>query len=205
MTTAQVNLYPDIAPPPGAEFADDWEGDSPHRVIVGFDRTVTDHTARVYAVVIQMADGSIDEGLIEGPHANIADGERSGIENLNSDQARELAAALLEAADEIDEWVARMTTEVCGISWCGHDVPGHLEHNWTDGVIVVEPGRPTKRVYTWLSIQEGFEKPLLIGIEDPNDDSSGAEAWLSIEDAEYLRDALSKAISYASRSTEVNR
>jgi hypothetical protein len=106
-TTAQINPYPDIAPPVGAEFADDWVGEPPYRVIFGVDRTVTDHAARVYAVVVQLADGSIDEGLIEGPHVNITDGEGSGIEDLNSDQARELASALLEAADEIDGWAAR--------------------------------------------------------------------------------------------------
>jgi hypothetical protein len=99
MTTAQINSHPDIAPPAGAEFVDDWVGDPPYRVVFGVDRTVTDHAARVYAVVIQLADGSIDGGLIEGPHVNIADGEGSGLEDLNSDQARELAAALFRAAD----------------------------------------------------------------------------------------------------------
>jgi hypothetical protein len=99
-----------------------------------------------------------------------------------------------------------VTAGVCGFSWCDHDVPGHLEHNWTDGVTAADvTGRRTRRVYTWVSIQQGFDEPLLIGVEDPNDDSSGAEAWLSVEDAEYLRDALSEAISYAIRSTEVNR
>jgi hypothetical protein len=108
MTTAQLNPYPDIVPLPGADFVGDWQGgDPPHRVIFGVDRTVTDHTVRVYASAVQLADGTTDDHLIEGPRVYVQDGEKFGLEGLNSDQARELAAVLLVTAAEIDGWVAR--------------------------------------------------------------------------------------------------
>jgi hypothetical protein len=92
-----------------------------------------------------------------------------------------------------------MTAGVCGFAWCGGETPGHLEHNWTDGVISTDcMSRRTRRVYTYVSIQEGFDEPLLIGVEDPTDDDGpSAEAWMSIEEAEYLRDALTTAIGHA--------
>lgn len=98
---------PDVAPPPGADWVDDWEPDPAHRVVFGVDRTVTDHTARVYASAIQLADGSVDQGLIEGPSVYVAFGKSTGLGPLNSDQTRELAAVLLETVAEIDRWAQR--------------------------------------------------------------------------------------------------
>ncbi|MBB5162492.1 hypothetical protein [Mycobacterium sp. AZCC_0083] len=101
--------YLNITPPAGADTVDIWEGEPASRVIFGVDRTVTDHAVRVYASVVQLADGTIDDGAVDtdGPHVWVADGERSGLGALNSDQARELAAVLLEAAAEVDGWTAR--------------------------------------------------------------------------------------------------
>lgn len=104
MTTTA--LSPAISPPPGTDFACPWEGDPPHRTVFGVDRTITDSDARVYAAAIQLADGTVDDGTIEPPCLYVCDGERDGI-HLNSDQARELAAALLQTANEIDGWVNR--------------------------------------------------------------------------------------------------
>jgi hypothetical protein len=61
---------------------------------------VSDHAVRVYSLGSQGIDGRIS-GLVV-----VADGEDRGFD-LNSDQARELAAALLEAADEVDRWAGR--------------------------------------------------------------------------------------------------
>jgi len=96
----------DVPPPPGTDLACPWEGDPAYRTVFGVDRTVTDSTARVYIAAIQRADGSIDGGDIEAPGLYVCDGERDGL-HLNSDQARELAAALLQAAAELDGWVQR--------------------------------------------------------------------------------------------------
>jgi hypothetical protein len=107
-TAAQINPYPDIAPPAGARPIEDWQAiePQPYRVVIGDDRTVTDHKLRVSPTAIQLADGSIDDGTtIEAPSVYVFDlGESSP---LNSDQARELAAALLEAAAVLDGWMAR--------------------------------------------------------------------------------------------------
>jgi hypothetical protein len=107
-TTVQINPYPDIRPPSGATTVDDWQSfdPQPYRVVIGADRTVTDHVARVSPSAIQWADGSIDgHGEIELPHVYVFGLDETG--PLNSDQARELAAALLETAAEIDGWVSR--------------------------------------------------------------------------------------------------
>jgi hypothetical protein len=58
----------------------------------------------VLASVIQFADGAIDRaGLIAAPLVHVEAYWESG---LTLKQTRELAAALLEAADEFDGWTA---------------------------------------------------------------------------------------------------
>jgi hypothetical protein len=81
----------------------------PYRFVTFTDRTVTDHPARVSIQAAQWADGSLADGT--GAEGNGAEGngvEAPGIavrkawDPLNSDQARELAAALLAAAADLD-------------------------------------------------------------------------------------------------------
>ena len=56
----------------------------------------------VQASAVQFADGSIDDGGVhEPPHVYLGD------DGLTSAQARELAAALLDTADEVDRWAQR--------------------------------------------------------------------------------------------------
>jgi hypothetical protein len=106
MTTA-TNPHPDVALPDGAHTLATWEDDDPqpYRVIEGADRKITDHRLTVSPSAVQWADGSVDDGRIEGPHIyvfNLGEGDP-----LNSDQARELAAVLLETAAQLDGWVQR--------------------------------------------------------------------------------------------------
>lgn len=89
----------DIPVPDRIESVGRW-GDG-YRDIFGFDRTITDHPARVYSLASQRADGAIDLALVV-----VARGEEAAFE-FNSDQARELAAALLQTAGEIDGWMAK--------------------------------------------------------------------------------------------------
>jgi hypothetical protein len=89
--------FPDIPLPAGADFGGTWDPDG-HRDVFGIDRTVTDHKVRLYSFVSQSTDGAIELACVV-----VADGEREGFD-LNSDQARELAAVLLEAAAELDGW-----------------------------------------------------------------------------------------------------
>lgn len=93
----EPSTSPDVPLPAGAH-ADVWEPESDKRVrlIFGARRPVTDHSVSVLAGALQYDDGRVEElRVILGDH------------DLNSDQARELASALLEAAAEIDRWAAR--------------------------------------------------------------------------------------------------
>ncbi|HEY2085721.1 MAG TPA: hypothetical protein VGH54_06775, partial [Mycobacterium sp.] len=106
MTTATTtpNPFPDVPLPAGADFGDIWEGegDDVHRVVMGDTRGITDTDVIVWTSAIQYWDGSIDtDGEIEKPALHIDAGAGADISSLNSDQARELAAALLEAAAEL--------------------------------------------------------------------------------------------------------
>src|ERR1700729_1059198 len=93
--------------PTGATKVHDWarpRGGMPYRFITFTDRTVTDHLVRVSIHAFQWADGSLADGAgaegngVEAPGIAVLEAS----DPLNSDQARELAAALLAAADEID-------------------------------------------------------------------------------------------------------
>jgi hypothetical protein len=89
--------------PAGADFGDVWGlhiRQGAYRVVTGPNRGVTDSDdAALWISGIQFWDGSIDgDGVIETPAVHVEGGR------LNSDQARELAAALLEAAAVRDGW-----------------------------------------------------------------------------------------------------
>jgi hypothetical protein len=84
----------------------------PYRTLVGANRKVSGRGSPgdgsladevlVGTTAIQFADGHLDDGTeVEPPHVYVAD------HGLTSAQARRLAAEILEAADEIDGWVAR--------------------------------------------------------------------------------------------------
>jgi hypothetical protein len=104
MTT--YDIAPDVPVPPGAR-PDAWQDDSPfaYRVLLGevrgIDGVDTDHVC-VQPTAIQFADGRVDGGSVhEPPHVYLRD------DALSAAQARELAALLIEAADEVDGWLAR--------------------------------------------------------------------------------------------------
>jgi hypothetical protein len=65
---------------------------------LGDDRGVTEHNLVVHTVAIQFADGRIENGRIKA--ATVYSGR-----GLSTTQARELAAALLKAADQLDGWI----------------------------------------------------------------------------------------------------
>lgn len=92
MTTATPISH---VPVPGSGHAGVWEVESNERVrlIYSDPRRVIDHDVLVQSGALQYDDGRIEEPrVILGEH------------DLNSDQARELASALLEVADEVDRW-----------------------------------------------------------------------------------------------------
>jgi|ERR1700712_485700 hypothetical protein len=91
----------EVPPPTGAAHVASWEQDQPmpSRSFFGVPRGVSGRTTVVGTAGHQWADGSIESGA----SIDII-GLRDG---LSSGQARELASALLEAADEVDEWLSR--------------------------------------------------------------------------------------------------
>jgi hypothetical protein len=93
-----VSKITDVPLPPGAVFADIWKGHDPERVVSGPRRGITDADVVVWTTSIQRADGRISTEP-EPPLVHIS----RGVE-LNSDQARELAALLLEIAAQMDRW-----------------------------------------------------------------------------------------------------
>ena len=100
-----TNTIPDVPIPSGVARSDEWQDDTPrpYRLLFGELRNIGGvKFTTVQATAIQFADGSIDDGSMhEPPHVYLGD------DGLTSVQARELAAALIETADEVDRWAQR--------------------------------------------------------------------------------------------------
>jgi hypothetical protein len=103
MTTS--NPYPHVPLPAGTEDDGIWTDDDPqpYRVIHGVPRGVTGHELALQTSALQWADGSINT-TDDPPRVSIDIYYDDG---LTSAQARDLAASLIEAADEIDRWATR--------------------------------------------------------------------------------------------------
>jgi hypothetical protein len=98
MTSSIIESAREAPLPVGAAFGAPWEPDESmaSRPFFGVPRAISGSTIVVGTVGHQWSDGSIE------PVAGI---EVIGLLRcLNSDQARELGLALLEAADEVDGW-----------------------------------------------------------------------------------------------------
>jgi hypothetical protein len=100
MPTTTTHCSPSVPLPSGVAAAGSWQLNDPlpYRVVLGEDRGITDHNVVVHTVAVQFADGRIEDGRIKA--ATVYSGR-----GLTSAQARELAAALLEAADQLDGWI----------------------------------------------------------------------------------------------------
>jgi len=96
---------PHDVPIPAGAHADDWQDDAPqpYRILFGELRNTdgVEYTT-VQATAVQYADGRIDDGSVHEPPSVYL-----GDDALSSSQARALAAALIETADEVDGWVTR--------------------------------------------------------------------------------------------------
>jgi hypothetical protein len=88
----------DVPVPAEIQMVDEWDSEG-YRDIFGFDRTVADHSACVYTMASQSSDGTVSDGAV-----HVANGEDAALLPLSADQARELAALLIKAAAELDEW-----------------------------------------------------------------------------------------------------
>ena len=98
---------PHDVPVPAGFRADEWQGDIPfpYRVLLGevrgIDGVDTDLVC-VQPTAIQFSDGRVDVGSVhEPPSVYLRD------DALSTAQARDLAAVLIEVADELDRWAAK--------------------------------------------------------------------------------------------------
>ncbi len=91
---------PNVSPPPGAHFVDDWQPEQ-YRMVLGPKRDVAGEV-EVWTSVAQRTDGTIDTGgQIETPLVHVDTKGRFG---LTVEQARELAGVILDAVNELDGW-----------------------------------------------------------------------------------------------------
>ncbi|VBA60295.1 hypothetical protein [Mycobacterium attenuatum] len=108
MTTTPTNPFPNVPLPPGAVYAALWEDaatDRPWRVVNSATRGVEGKSdIQVWVAAVQYADGSLDQNDAIDRASVWIDACQ---EALSARQARELADALLAAADELDGWAKR--------------------------------------------------------------------------------------------------
>lgn len=103
-TNAAAALYADVPAPPDATFVDDWmewgEDDSYSRSFGGTKRVIDPYWF-VDINGVQYSDGRIERTIRADTTEEFNDGE------MTAAQARLIAAAIIEAADELDREVAR--------------------------------------------------------------------------------------------------
>ena len=106
MPTTTTHRYPNVPLPTGVAAVFDWRPNDPlpYRVVLGAGRGVSDHNVVVHTSAIQFADGRIDDSGIAAPSVTVSHACYNG-RGLSRTQARELAARLLEAAEELDGWI----------------------------------------------------------------------------------------------------
>lgn len=198
MTTADTAH---VALPPGAVPGDedDWKNwNYEYRVISSADFIVAGTDVEIHASGLQLPDGTVDDGT--GPADEAPKVWINNAYALTPTQAREMAAQLCHFAGVIDRWSGGAGAPVsdCEFEWCGNTGDRHKEHTWTDGVDGSSLAGKLRRVSVWNSIDVQFAEPIMIGIEgDPTETDDGEEAWLSLDQAVYLRDTLSRAIENA--------
>jgi hypothetical protein len=107
-TTAPTNPYPDVALPPGAAAnEDEWAAwDNQCRIIHGPTRTITKDVF-VQSTAVQLPDGTFEYDDGQGGEAPSVTVCCDWSHNLTTALARQLAEAILAAADEVDGWAAR--------------------------------------------------------------------------------------------------
>jgi hypothetical protein len=119
-TTAQINRDLDVPLPPGAKPSEWWDvdaGEETFRCVETPARLIGASRTRVYSHCTQWEDGRVDDGTTDsGFHSapgvsldlidDHGDATDTGI-TFTSAEARAAAAALIDAADEIDGWAAR--------------------------------------------------------------------------------------------------
>lgn len=100
--TATTNSYPHIQVPPGADFADDWQPQG-YRIVYGCRREVGGGI-EVSASVAQLADGTINRSSEKYDPPLVHVDAIGGDFELTTEQAREMAGAIVDTVNELDGW-----------------------------------------------------------------------------------------------------
>jgi hypothetical protein len=110
--TTTTNPYPNVSPPPGAVWAEEWQPEG-HRHYRNFDaeeRSIGD-SIRVWAHGVQHDDGRIDDGTADQTPSSVLPAYLSMASTGRTPSAATRRAVspnvLVMAADEIDRWSAR--------------------------------------------------------------------------------------------------
>jgi hypothetical protein len=122
----------DIQPPAGATVESDWDvWDGECRIVVGRTRLVGD-VAEICTSAQQNRNGEIETGGHDFPRVVMERHARD--RGWTADEARQVAALLIEAAGELDNWTRPQSARnTCGHSWCCSDHErGAFEH-WGEG------------------------------------------------------------------------
>lgn len=200
----------DVPLPAGASPSDEgWDG--PYRVVYGVEHKIVDSDAYVQTSAVQLRDGSLDTK--DGPsRSEPGISVHSHWENyLTAPQARQLAAAIIASADELDVW--QSGRHRCQFDWCTTGPAECDEHEHWSGVTYVRaslrhgdpyhiPGdKDALTVGTGLMYTEG-ELPAVIIHLDGGVFSYDCDAFLRLDEAaEFLR-LLSAAVTIGRQAHE---
>lgn len=202
---------PQVALPPGAIASSDptewsmWNNE--FRVIYGDERVITDTKVALQTSAVQRADGSIEERDVEnnksGPSISVS---AHWEDYLTSTQARELAAAVLDAAAVADRWsTPDPGKHGCPFGWCvtpawqassKHEhwgvtyYPASLCHG--DPYHIAGDHGPL-RIGIGVTYDEG-DRPAVVVHLDGGQYDYDCDAFLRIDEATQIRDALSLAV-----------
>jgi hypothetical protein len=106
-TTAPTDPYPNVYPPADVATAGDWSDDEPSRIIYGQRHEIGALVVAAWAC--QSSDGSVEGN--DGNDVFVDEMDEHGYQcerlNLSVAEARQLAQALLAAADTADGWATR--------------------------------------------------------------------------------------------------
>ncbi|WP_185293364.1 hypothetical protein [Mycolicibacterium litorale] len=105
METTIMTQHPEPALPPNTVCEDGWQDDEgqPYRIFSGRDRRVPGVDGVIGTSAIQYSDGTIETSEDDGPHIWLG---IAANEAITATQARQLAAQLIDTADEVDRWVS---------------------------------------------------------------------------------------------------
>ena len=96
-----------VSLPPGTQNPDGWQdnvgGLPPYRIVCGQDRHVREIEGIIGTSAVQYPDGTIDQTADDSPRV----WAEYGAANMTSAQARQFAAEIVAAADEVDGWVTK--------------------------------------------------------------------------------------------------